>query len=462
MKKTVTAVLDVGIIQKKLILFDENFEVVDITSEKLAKTKDDDGFEGDDIQLLNQWATETWDKLVSSDQYEVKALNFSTYGATFMHIDESGNTLTPLYSYLKPFDEDLETQFYGKYGEKVKFALETCSPPLGMLNSGLQIYWLKHKKPEIYNRIKYSLHLPQYLAYLFTKEATTEYTSIGCHTGIWNFRRRDYHQWVKDEGIDNIIPDFSTSPVVGHWEGHGKQIPVGTGLHDSSSALRTYLHLFDEKFLLLGMTDTWCITLNPFDHSPLRPEDVSQDCLQYLTVQGRRVKASRFFIGNEHGYQFNRMAQHFGKPSDYHKSVKFDENLFNKANTIAQGDARSLVPHSFDASGAHKAETASQKEWDLSVFDSYEDAYHQLMRDLISFFEPAIAIAARKGLPKYLIVDGEFTDDEIFLNTLSKIYPSVEVLVPNMPEGAATGAALLINQYLNPQMKKPELGFKKY
>jgi glycerol kinase len=462
MKKTVTAVLDVGIIQKKLILFDENFEVVEVTSEKLAKTKDDDGFEGDDIQLLNQWATETWNKLVSSDQYEVKALNFSTYGATFMHIDESGNTLTPLYSYLKPFDEALDTQFYDKYGDKVKFALETCSPPLGMLNSGLQIYWLKHTKPEIYNRIQYSLHLPQYLAYLFTKEATTEYTSIGCHTGIWNFRRRDYHQWVKDEGIDKIIPDFSTSPVVGHWEGQGKQIPVGTGLHDSSSALRTYLHLFDEKFLLLGMTDTWCITLNPFDHSPLRPEDVSQDCLQYLTVQGRRVKASRFFIGNEHGYQFNRMSQHFGKPNDYHKSVKFDENLFNKAQATAKGDARSLVPHSFDASGAHKADSDAGKEWDLSVFDSYEDAYHQLMRDLISFFEPAIAIAARKGLPKYLIVDGEFTDDEIFLNTLSKIYPSVEVLVPNMPEGAATGAALLINQYLNPQMKKPELGFKKY
>jgi hypothetical protein len=156
------------------------------------------------------------------------------------------------------------------------------------------------------------------------------------------------------------------------------------------------------------------------------------------------------------------MSQHFGKPNDYHKSVKFDENLFNKAQATAKGDARSLVPHSFDASGAHKADSDAGKEWDLSVFDSYEDAYHQLMRDLISFFEPAIAIAARKGLPKYLIVDGEFTDDEIFLNTLSKIYPSVEVLVPNMPEGAATGAALLINQYLNPQMKKPELGFKKY
>lgn len=461
MKKTVTAVLDVGIIQKRLILFDENFEVVDIATDKLAKTKDDDGFEGDDIQLINQWANDTWNKLISSEQYHIKALNFSTYGATFMHVDEGGNTLTPLYSYLKPFEKNLEEQFYRRYGEKVKFALETCSPPLGMLNSGLQIYWLKYNKPEIYNRIKYSLHFPQYLAYLFTKEATTEYTSIGCHTGIWNFRRRDYHQWVKDEGIDKVIPDFSTSPVVGHWEGHGKQIPVGTGLHDSSSALRTYLHLFDEKFLLLGMTDTWCITLNPFDHSPLRPEDVSQDCLQYLTVQGRRVKASRFFIGNEHGYQFNRMSEHFGKPLDYNKSVKFDEGLFDQARNASQGQGRSLVPHSFDASGSHKA-TSNSKEWDLSVFDSFEDAYHQLIHDLISFFEPAIAIAARKGLPKYLIVDGEFTDDEIFLNTLSKLYPSVEILVPNIPEGAATGAALLINQYLNPQMQKPALKFKKY
>ncbi|OJJ22415.1 hypothetical protein BKI52_06965 [marine bacterium AO1-C] len=462
MKKTVTAVLDVGIIQKRLILFDDNFEVVNITTNKLAKTKDDDGFEGDDINLINQWALDTWNQLVNDNQYHIKALNFSTYGATLMHLDEGGNTLTPLYNYLKPIDLSLEQQFYGRYGEKVQFALETCSPPLGMLNSGLQIYWLKYQKPELYKRIKHSLHFPQYLAYLFTKQATTEYTSIGCHTGIWNFRRRDYHQWIKDEGIINLIPDFSTSPVVAHWEGNGQQIPVGTGLHDSSSALRTYLHLFDEKFLLLGMTDTWCITLNPFDHSPLRPEDVSQDCLQYLTVQGRRVKASRFFIGNEHGYQFNRMAEHFGKPLDYYKTVSFDENLFNTAHNTPAGDARKLVPHSFDASGAHKANTTDSKEWSLASFSSFEEAYHQLIYDLISFFEPAIAIAARKGLPKYMIVDGEFTGDEIFLNTLSKLYPSVEVLVPNIPEGAATGAALLINQYLNPQMQKPELKFKKY
>ena len=59
-----------------------------------------------------------------------------------------------------------------------------------MLNSGLQLYWLKKTKPEVFKKIKYSLHLPQYLSYIFTGIPLSEYTSIGCHTALWDYEKK--------------------------------------------------------------------------------------------------------------------------------------------------------------------------------------------------------------------------------------------------------------------------------
>lgn len=464
MKKKVTAVFDIGNINKKLILFDENFEVVEIFSTRFNLVKDDDGFEADDLESIKRWSLDIWDELLQNDGYEVTALNFTTYGATMVHIDENGEDVTPLYSYIKEFPKELEEKFYTDYGEKLTLALETCSPPLGLLNSSLQIYWLKYAKPEMYEKIAYSLHFPQYMAHLFTKKVITEYTSIGCHTAMWNFRRRDYHNWIKEEKIIEKIPDFAVRPVLDYKEYYGKTIPIGTGIHDTSSALRTYLFLFDKSFLLMSFTGTWCITLNPFDHTPLREEDLIQDCLQYLTVQGRRIKASRFFLGNEHEYQTKRMAKYFDKSEQYFMDVVFDDDIYENINEQAATDGKTLKPHYFTNTGRIKDKTdlETQEDWDLNQFSSYEEAYHRFIYDFVQFMKPAINITARKRFPDYLIVDGGYGKNEVFLNTLSETYSEMTIMTTDIPEGIAMGAALFINQYLNPNMKKPTLQFKEY
>ncbi|MCS6821523.1 MAG: FGGY family carbohydrate kinase [Microscillaceae bacterium] len=460
MKTPVTAVFDIGNINKKLVLFDEQFQVVHIYSARCEKVQDDDGFPADDLQFIKQWAIDTWNELLADSRFQVKALNFTTYGATLMHIDEQGNDVTPLYSYLKEFPKDLHEQFHATYGNPLDFALETCSPPLGMLNSGLQIYWLKYKKPHLFERIRYTLHFPQYMAHLFTGKVTTEYTSIGCHTAMWNFKKRDYHQWIKDEGIINILPDFATSPVIDYKEYNGVQIPIGTGIHDSSSSLRTYLYMLEKSFLLLSFTGTWCITLNPFEYAPLKPEDLLRDCLLYMTVQGRGIRSARFFLGNEHAYQTERMAKHFDKPIDYFKSVKFDFDLFEKAQAEEDNLDKKLKPHFFTEEGTIKKEETTE-DWNLSVFENYEEAYHRFFFDMVMYLKPSIDITVKKRFPENIVVDGGYAKNEVFLNTLKEIYNEATILVADIPEGIAIGAALFINQYLNPQMPKPNLKFVK-
>ena len=68
---------------------------------------------------------------------------------------------------------------------------------LNFLNSGKQLYWLKYKRPEIFKKIKKTLHLPQYLSYVFTGEMYSEYTSIGCHTVLWDYQKKKFSYSIK-------------------------------------------------------------------------------------------------------------------------------------------------------------------------------------------------------------------------------------------------------------------------
>ena len=180
----VIAIFDIGKTNKKLFLFDEDYHIRFEKSIQLSETKDEDGFPCEDIHLLTGWVKQSFNEVVSKPDFTIKALNVSAYGASFVHIDESGKPVTPLYNYLKPYPEALKQKFYDQYGGESEFAKTTASPVLGNLNSGMQLYWLKHQKPDIFKSIRYSLHLPEYISYLFTQNPVSGITSIGCHTNL--------------------------------------------------------------------------------------------------------------------------------------------------------------------------------------------------------------------------------------------------------------------------------------
>ncbi|MFD2635210.1 FGGY family carbohydrate kinase [Pedobacter mendelii] len=189
MPKTVAAIFDVGKTNKKLFLIDENYNIVYERSARFVETKDEDGDPCENLESLRSSVYDSLNQVFQLKEYDIKAINFSTYGASFVYLDEKGEPLTPLYNYLKEYPEDLKKEFYSTYGGEEKISLETASPILGSLNSGMQFYRLKKEKPEIFARVKYALHLPQYLSYLITGKAVADITSIGCHTQLWDFEK---------------------------------------------------------------------------------------------------------------------------------------------------------------------------------------------------------------------------------------------------------------------------------
>ena len=149
----VIAIFDVGKTNKKLFLFNEAYEIVYENTINTKETIDEDGFPCDNIDELNDWLLESWKNIRLDKRFDVKALNFSGYGASFALVDAEGNSIAPLYNYLKPFPDTLLDSFYDNYGGKKEFSKIAASPVLGNLNSGMQLYFLKYEKPQIFEKV---------------------------------------------------------------------------------------------------------------------------------------------------------------------------------------------------------------------------------------------------------------------------------------------------------------------
>src|ERR1035437_10257274 len=435
MKETVIAIYDIGKTNKKIILFNEEFKIVSEIEEKFAEVQDDDGFECDDIEHIEKWIKESMAQLVNSDKHELKAVNFTTYGATLVYLDENGKRLTPIYNYLKPVAEKIPENLYKRYGGRDEFCRRTASPALGMLNSGIQPLWLKSTKPEIFCQIKHILHLPQYLSYTLTGKIYSEHTSIGCHTALWDFDNMCYHPWVKKYGLN--LPEPVSISTINEVDIEGKKLLVGIGIHDSSSSLAPYFQSSKGKFLLLS-TGTWCINMNPYNTEILTADQLDKDCLCYLSITRQPVKSSRLFLGHLHETAVKLLAQHFNKPEDYFKKVKAEKQL------LLHLKEKFKVKSVFFNTGLESRELKNYI--DFYEFSTYEEAYHQLMNELCKLTIEAmnLVLPANDDIEN-IYISGGFSNNELFLILITEAFPSKLVFTSEINNGSALGAALVIS-----------------
>jgi sugar (pentulose or hexulose) kinase len=435
----VVAIFDIGKTNKKVFLFNENYQIVWEKSVILAETVDEDGFPCENIIELRNWIADRLTELKEQKEYKLRAVNFSTYGASFIYVDNDGNALTPLYNYLKPYPETLKEDFYAKYKGEKKFALKTASPVLGSLNSGMQIYRLKEEKPELFEKVKYCLHLPQYLSSLLTHQYFADITSIGCHTGLWNYKKMKYHKWVTNEEIIDKLPPIHNVEVSIKIE---NEISVGIGLHDSSAAIIPYILNFTEPFVLLS-TGTWSISINPFNDTPLTQEELQKDCLCFLQYKKGPVKAARLFAGNTHDIQSKRIAKHFGLPNDFYKEITYNKDV------IADLRITNFKESSFNTDSY--IEKCPFENRNLDSFKNHEIAYHQLIMDIIAQQILSTRLVIHNSPVKKVFVDGGFSKNSIFMNLLAQAFPEMEVYAASMAQASALGAALAIHNSWNPK-----------
>jgi sugar (pentulose or hexulose) kinase len=447
MKVPSIAIFDIGKTNKKLLLFDNSLRLISEYEERFPLIKDEDGFECDNIELIEYWIKSSLLDIINSNEYDLKGVNFATYGATVVYLDGQGKKLTPVYNYLKPVDPSIPDGLYKKYGGKEEFCRRTASPALGMLNSGIQVLWLKKTRPDIFSKVKHILHLPQYLSYSLTGKFYSEPTSIGCHTALWDFDNMKYHPWIGDEHLNLPLPaavNTCNEITLG-----GNKISVGVGIHDSSSSLAPYFK--EEKFLLVS-TGTWCITMNPFNSEKLTDEELANDCLCYLSINNMPVKSSRLFLGHLHEEGIKIISEYFKINENGTRLIKPDLKLLNKLLAKFIDEKVFIIPDD--------PRRELRDEPDMFVFDNFIEAYHQLMVELADLTIEAIhRVIPESDEANKIYITGGFARNALFLKLIASSFPDKSVYTSEISNATALGAALVIHNVIFPDMKvDPELG----
>jgi sugar (pentulose or hexulose) kinase len=428
----VIGIFDIGKTNKKFFLFDEQYQVIRERTTRIAELMDEDGFPCEDLEQLKEFVFDSLREIQADKKFNLQAINLSTYGASLVYLGEDGKSLTPLYNYLKPYPEKLSRQFYREYGGEEMFSMQTASPVLGSLNAGMQLYRFKYRNAKKFAKLKRVLHLPQYLSYLLTGEYYSEMTSIGCHTGLWDFSRHKYHEWVTREKLNDFFPLIVEGDSTFPASLLPEKVRVGIGLHDSSAALIPYLTGFTSPFLLIS-TGTWSISLNPFNETPLELDELKKDCLCYIQSNGKPVKASRLHAGLEHERQLERIASFFGQRVEKYGSMEYVPGM---ASTLK------INPHA----GVAGSGLSAFSQRDLSDFKNDEEAYHQLMIDLVNAQSRSTELVLRNSPVLQIFVDGGFSSNKIYMHLLAAAFPGLEVYAASIPRASALGAALVMEK----------------
>jgi sugar (pentulose or hexulose) kinase len=183
---------------------------------------------------------------------------------------------------------------------------------------------------------------------------------------------------------------------------------------------------------VLISTGTWSITLNPFNQSPLTISELQKDCLCNLSFEGSPVKTARLFAGYQHDQQVKRLNDHFNKAAGYYKQIQFNPVI---ATNLKRG-----LP------GSPPIENR-----DLSVFQEFETAYHQLMLELVLKQQQSTQLVLNGASVKRIFVDGGFSQNLVYMHLLAAAFPELEIYAASVPQASALGAALVLHQHWNNQ-----------
>ncbi|PQB08905.1 hypothetical protein BST83_00645 [Polaribacter filamentus] len=432
----VIAVFDIGKTNKKIFLFNKDFEVVYTNSIRFEEVLDDDNYPCDDIESIEAWIKNEIKTIQKNNEFTIKAINFSTHGATLVYLDKEGNRITPLYNYLKPLYFDF-TPFYNAHGGIEEFSRKTASPAYGMLNAGLQMYWLKNKKSHFWKSVAFILHYPQYLSYLFTNKVTADFTSIGAHTATWDFDTMNYHSWLAEENISLPEPSNGKEAIIANV--NGEAIAIGSGLHDSSSSIIPLLKINHGNEFILLSTGTWIICMNPFSRETLTSYQLKNDVLCFMTPDKKQIKSSMQFLGRIHEVNAIALSKYFGVEKNHYLELKLNKK--NCSDILSKSESIFL--------SNTNAEGFKGNLEKLDNFKSYELAYYQLIFEITERVHQGMhCILDSKNNLKNVYISGGFNKNVIFIEYLRQMMPKQNIQFPEGKNASALGAALLMKDYL--------------
>jgi sugar (pentulose or hexulose) kinase len=486
------AVIDIGMTNKKIVIFDETLSQIDMVSKTFPPVTIN--HRGTELETHDLAGMEKWffEKLKTfAARYPVKAIAVSAHGASFVCIDETGKVCAPCIFYTHEPGEDFQEEFYAVAGTREYLQRTTYTPPLSaMINPAKGIFFLQKNFPHEFKRTKTLLNLPQYWSFVLTGITGIEPTYLGVHNYLWNHAAQSYSSVVDTLGIRKLLPKNykntceSIGPISSETAlrtGLAPDTLVTMGIHDSNASLLPYLSGAGAGDFVLNSTGTWCVLMHPQEDFTFNPGDIGNIVFFNQSVLGKPVKTAIFLGGMEFDVWtglFKSIGKSGGRPvltSDALRNFIVEKDCFllpelvsgsGQFSTSKSGIFEKGIFYSTDAirretfapaglSGGSWRGTFAPMELDGDAWNGAFAPMGKLppvMQDGVRFYAAltlslviqTITGARRAGLREgsFLYTEGGFRRDREYNTLLASVLTKNRVFLTDMKEATASGAAM--------------------
>ena len=145
---------------------------------------------------------------------ELHAIGVTTFGETFVVLDENDNVLLPSMLYTDPRGEKECTELCSKLGEKRLTYIAGVKPH--QMFSLPKIMWIKNNLPQIYEKARKILLVEDYIVYKLCGKACIDY-SLAARTMAFDIRKKCWSDEILDAaGVDKkllseAVPAFNVA-----------------------------------------------------------------------------------------------------------------------------------------------------------------------------------------------------------------------------------------------------------
>lgn len=462
--KTGILVIDIGMTNKKVAVYDEKLEQQDVAYKNFAPVMLKDPVTGDELPTHDLAGMEAWFSeqiKIFAAKYPIKAISVTTHGATSVCVGKDGTVSAPCVFYTYEPGEAFQRKFYEFCGTPADLQKETFTPQFNsMINLAKGIYFLKEHFPAEFAATETILNFPQYWSYKLTGQKCYEQTFLACHTYLWQQNEHTWSSVVAKLGIESKMPARYVGtcesvgtllPEVAAKLGLSEDVVVAAGIHDSNASLLPYLADSASGDFILNSTGTWCVLMHPDTvqkQAVYKDEDIGKVVFFNRSALDQPVKTA-IFLG---GMEVDNYVKCFQKQSG--KSGYPDADI---AAVQAVLDAKDsfLLPELVAGSGQFpQSKPGIYEGGTFYPFASLQDGSKvpPLMQDEKRFWatmvlsliiQTEIALE-RAGLKEGTAVftEGGFRKNTLYNRVLASVLPKNAFYLTNIKEATAAGSAM--------------------
>jgi sugar (pentulose or hexulose) kinase len=455
------AVLDIGMTNKKVAVYDDALRPVDSRYRHFPPLLRD-GLETHDLAAMEDWFTEQIARYARL--YPVKGMAVSTHGATFVGVGKDGTPSLPCVYYTHEPGDAFHERFYARFGSPEALQEETGTPAFkALINTGKGIFFAQEQYPEAFKQTVQVLLYPQYWGYRFSGKTGAERTSMGCHSYLWDQRQGRLSSVAQGLGLAPLMPKRlgapwdvpgTLSPAFARKTGLTQEVILTLGIHDSNASLLPHFAKHGEGGFVLNSTGTWCVIMHPVPAYGFAKEELGKVVFFNISAFGTPVKTA-IFLGGQEFERWSRLLKDIHSRRDLppfdlslYRSLLADKSAFLLPElTPGSGQFPWSTPRVIEDGQEYPFSALAQGTLMPPVFKRYEAGIALLG---ISLVMQTLTALERTGLVPGVPVftEGGFRKDRAYLTLLAAALPKNRVVLTDMAEATALGAAMTVKMAL--------------